>query len=158
MENRKPSQVNFLIGTGCYCIGLTVLIISISSCNLTSSKPIERVGSSVVTRSGFASWYSYETCTNQGKFGDKCVTANGERFDDSKFTAASWDFPFGTKLLITNVINQKHIVVEVTDRWPAKEIYNRGCILDLSRAAFNFIADLDDGVIAVKAEVMDDQS
>ncbi|MDD5671711.1 MAG: septal ring lytic transglycosylase RlpA family protein, partial [Candidatus Omnitrophica bacterium] len=50
---------------------------------------------------GVASWYSES---------DPMInlrTANGEIFDDSRMTCASWNFPFGTRLKITNLKNGK---------------------------------------------------
>ena len=73
--------------------------------------------------------------------------ANGQRFDPDKLTAASWFFDFGTKVVVTHV-NQS-VVVEITDRGPAKRLINEGRKIDLSRAAFAKLADLDLGLIDV---------
>lgn len=45
-------------------------------------------------------------------------TASGERFSNKAMTAASTEHPFGTKLRITNVANNKSAVVRVNDRGP----------------------------------------
>uniref|UniRef100_A0A6M3L7P8 Putative lytic transglycosylase n=1 Tax=viral metagenome TaxID=1070528 RepID=A0A6M3L7P8_9ZZZZ len=99
---------------------------------------------------GTASWYSVESCKREGtwqKYGGKM--ANGEVFDDRFYTCASWDYVFGTELLITNVRNNKSCVVRVTDRGPAKRLYRLGRIIDLSKGAFAAIAPLKQGIATV---------
>ena len=64
-------------------------------------------------------------------------TASGVRFDMNKYTAAHKKFPFGTKLKITNEVNDKSVIVEVTDRGP----FVKSREIDLSRKAFMEIAN-----------------
>jgi len=94
-----------------------------------------------------ASWYSEESCRREGTSG---IMANGKEFKDENFTCASWDYPFGTLLRVTNTENGKEIYCEVTDRGPSKRLYRQGRTLDLSKSAFNRIASLEQGVIKVK--------
>ena len=89
---------------------------------------------------GTASWYS-ETDP-----GIQPQTANGEIFDDSKLTCASWHFPFGTSLKVKNEANGKSVVCRVNDRGPAKRL-NR--LIDLTKTAFSRIAPAHKGLIRV---------
>jgi rare lipoprotein A len=89
-----------------------------------------------------ASWYGSKKDGTIGK-----LMANGKPFDPTKLTAASWDFPLGSRLAVMR--NAKTIVVEITDRGPAKRLYNKGRKLDLSRAAFKHLAPLKEGIICV---------
>lgn len=92
---------------------------------------------------GTASWYS-ET--------DPYInihTANGEVFDDSKLTCASWDHAFGTRLEVTNLKNGKSVVCRVNDRGPNKRLKR---LVDLSKAAFREIAPLKSGLIKVSVK------
>ena len=73
--------------------------------------------------------------------------ANGHRFNPDKLTAASWCFELGTKVLITHA--SRTVVVEITDRGPAKRLVAEGRPIDLNRAAFVKLADPDLGLIAV---------
>ena len=74
------------------------------------------------------------------------TTASGAIFDASALTCAHRTLPFGTMLKVTNLENNKSVVVEVTDRGPyAGE--NR--IIDLSKAAFEEISALSRGLINV---------
>lgn len=99
---------------------------------------------------GTASWYSYESCRKEGTNGR--YTASGRRFNDNEFIAASWDYPFGTILKVINLKTGASVKVTVWDRGPAKRLVKKGRIIDLSKAAFRKIADLEKGIIKVKVE------
>lgn len=58
--------------------------------------------------------------------------ANGQRFDYRKLTAACWFLPLGTEARVTNLLNGKSVVVEITDRGPAHHLHR---VMDLSQAA-----------------------
>jgi rare lipoprotein A len=58
--------------------------------------------------------------------------ANGARFNPRKRTAASYNFPLGTELEVTNLRNGRRVRVTVTDRGPARRL---GRLIDLSEAA-----------------------
>lgn len=90
---------------------------------------------------GIASWYGHEL---QGR-----LQANGKPFDAAKLTCASWHHPLGTQLRVTNISNGRTVLVTVTDRGPARRL-NR--IVDLSRAAFQSIDILDNGLCTVQIE------
>lgn len=98
-----------------------------------------------------ASWYSIESCKREGTSG---IMANGEVLNDENFTCASWDYKFKTKLLVRNLSNGKSVIVEVTDRGPAKRLYKKGRVIDLSKGAFSQIASLKRGIIPVEIEVL----
>ncbi len=57
--------------------------------------------------------------------------ANGEPYDKEGMTCAHLKFPFGTMLKVRNPLNDRTVIVRVTDRGP----YSRRFIIDLSRAA-----------------------
>jgi rare lipoprotein A len=92
------------------------------------------------TFSGQASFYAYQS----GK------TASGSAFNREARTAAHRHLPFGTKLRVTNVANQKSVVVTITDRGPHKP--HR--VLDLSLRAARDLGIIDRGVAEVRAEVL----
>ena len=73
--------------------------------------------------------------------------ANGQRFNPDKLTGASWFFDFGTMVVVTHA--NRCVVVEITDRGPAKRLVHQGRKIDLSRAAFAKLADPDLGLIDV---------
>ncbi|MFH0837812.1 MAG: septal ring lytic transglycosylase RlpA family protein [Patescibacteria group bacterium] len=73
-------------------------------------------------------------------------TASGEVFDASLFTAAHRTLPFGIWLKVKNLDNGKETYVRVNDRGPYGD-ENR--IVDLSKAAFEAIAPLSQGIASV---------
>lgn len=62
-------------------------------------------------------------------------TANGERFSNSKLTAAHRKLPFGTKVKVTNPANNKSVVVVINDRGP----FSGGFDIDLTKKAYDQI-------------------
>ena len=72
---------------------------------------------------GYASYYGKE---HHGK-----LMANGKKFNMYALTCAHKNLKFGTKLEVTNLKNNKKVIITVTDRGPF--IKNR--VLDLSKAA-----------------------
>jgi len=104
-------------------------------------------------RYGIASWYSSESCKREGTSG---IMANGRRLNDNEFICASWDYPFNTLLCVTNMQNGKRVFVYVQDRGPAKRLYKKGRIIDLSKRAFSELLNkgetLNKGLLKVKIE------
>jgi len=70
-------------------------------------------------------------------------TASGELFDPSAFTMAHRTLPFGTRVRVTNLENQRTVEVVVNDRGP----FVSGRIADLSEAAARRIGMVADGVV-----------
>lgn len=77
------------------------------------------------------------------------LMANGQRFNMyDPTTVAHLNLPFGSELRVTNLKNDKKLVVTVKDRGP----YVLGRGLDLSFAAADSLGATKDGVIDVKVE------
>jgi rare lipoprotein A len=93
---------------------------------------------------GLATWYG------PGFEGRK--TANGERFDSSKMTAAHRTLKFGTWLEVTRLDNGQSVRVRVTDRGPFGDTSR---IIDLSRGAAAKLGMLKAGVVNVKLRVVE---
>ncbi len=126
-----------LILKGLFVLFLAIYIVGCASVAYkTDSKLIG------YTQSGKASFYAM-------KFQFR-TTASGERFNNYALTAAHKTLAFGTKVKVTNIRNNSSVVVRINDRGP----FVRGRIIDLSRAAFEAIGNLDSGVISVKIEVI----
>jgi len=97
-------------------------------------------------RLGIASWYSRQDP------GIRPLTASGELFADTELTAAMWNVPFGSCVQVVNLKTLERITVRVNDRGPHQRLVSAGRVIDLSRAAFAQLADLDDGLIPVALE------
>lgn len=79
-------------------------------------------------------------------------TANGERYDPRKFTAANRWLPLGTRLRVTRLDTGKSVVVRVNDRGP---FGRRDRVLDLSRAAAEELDMIKIGHTRVEAVVLE---
>jgi rare lipoprotein A len=76
-------------------------------------------------------------------------TANGEKYDANAMTCAHKKLKFGAKLKVTNLRNNKSVIVTVNDRGP--HVKNR--TVDLSEKAFVKIANTTSaGLVKVKVE------
>jgi rare lipoprotein A len=98
--------------------------------------------SSTTRLSGIASWYG-------GYFHGR-LTANGEIYNQDDFTVAHRTLPFNTYLKVTNLENNKSVVVRVNDRGP----YIAPRSLDLSRTAARCLDSEYTGVVAYQAVVL----
>jgi len=79
------------------------------------------------------------------------TTANGERYDPRKLTAANRTLPFGTRVRITRLDTGRSVVVRVNDRGPFGK---RRRIFDLSKAAARQLDMIDAGRANVEAVVL----
>jgi rare lipoprotein A len=77
-------------------------------------------------------------------------TASGERFNAAAMTMAHKSLPFGTRVKVTNLANNKSVVVRVNDRGPTTPER----IGDLSSGAARKIGMTRAGVIDAKLEVV----
>jgi len=98
--------------------------------------------SSTTRLSGLASWYG-------GYFHGR-LTANGEIYNQDDFTVAHRTLPFNTYLKVTNLENNKSVIVRVNDRGP----YIAPRSLDLSRTAARCLDSEHTGVVAYQAVVL----
>ncbi|PPK84785.1 rare lipoprotein A [Neolewinella xylanilytica] len=92
---------------------------------------------------GMASYYA-------DRFHEK-PTSTGEKYSKEAYTAASKDYPYGTRLEVTNVVSGQSVEVRVNDCGP----HNPKRIIDLSRAAAADIGLLRMGVAKVRLRVLE---
>jgi len=95
-------------------------------------------------RGGIASWYG------PGFHGRR--TANGERYNQHGLTAAHKSLPFGTRVLVTNLVTGRSVMVRINDRGP----FIRGRVIDLSAGAAKAIGVYGRGTAPVALEVIRD--
>lgn len=116
-------------------IGITIFLtaiaiigsakIFISSCGRTDNRPVE----GPYPATGYASWYHAEG-----------------------MTCAMRKLDYGKYYAVTNIENNKSVIVLHNDFGPSRHFYNKGRIIDLSREAFLRIADINEGLINVTIE------
>ena len=95
-------------------------------------------------QSGYATWYGRHFAGRR--------TANGERFDPTRMTAAHLTLPFGTWVEVTRVDTGQRVRVRITDRGPYG---SESRIIDLSEAAARELDMLRSGVVAVELRLVD---
>src|SRR5262249_18025745 len=81
-------------------------------------------------------------------------TANGETFDMYKMTAAHRSLPFGSRVRVTNLANNRSVIVRINDRGP----YIAGRIIDLSQAAAEKLEMIKPGIVQVRVEVLEKEA
>ncbi len=91
---------------------------------------------------GIASWYG------PGFHGEK--TSNGEVYDQKSISAAHKNLPLPSYVKVTNLENNKSIVVRVNDRGP----FHDGRVIDLSEGAANLLDVVKNGTAKVKLELI----
>ncbi len=77
-------------------------------------------------------------------------TASGELYDERTLTAAHRSLPFGTRLEVTNLDNDRSVVVRVNDRGPF--VANR--VVDLSLAAAHALGMTGEGTVRVRIRAL----
>jgi rare lipoprotein A len=93
------------------------------------------------TEEGTANFYSDKF---QGK-----KTASGAVYDKNKFTASHKTLPYGTKVRVTNLENNKSVVVTINDRMkPGNPV-----VIDVTRRAAQDLGFAKAGKAKVKVEV-----
>ena len=120
-----------------------LLLLLVLGSVLTSCSSSKSVSGKMYKKNAHASYYA-------DKFNGR-KTANGEKFSNSKLTAAHRKLPFGTKVRVTNKVNSKSVIVEINDRGP----WVPGRDIDLSKKAFMDIAkNKNQGALKVSIEII----
>jgi rare lipoprotein A len=89
---------------------------------------------------GLASWYGDDFHGRR--------TANGEVYDMDSLSAAHPTLPMPSYVRVTNLHNNKSIIVRVNDRGP----YHRNRVIDVSRKAAHLLGFRGNGVARVRVE------
>ena len=92
---------------------------------------------------GVSSWYGPNF---HGK-----LTANGEVYDQYGITAAHKELPLNTIVRVTNLDNNKSIILRINDRGP----YAKNRVLDCSYGAAKKLDFLNKGTASVKIEIIE---
>lgn len=115
---------------------------SMKGAKVVKQKEVNDKGDSAVVYYGVASYYA-------DKFNGR-ETASGEVYSHTKKTAACNVLPLGTWIRVTNLRNDKSIVLKINDRLHAKN--NR--LVDLTKSAAQKLGYVGRGLARVKVEVL----
>ena len=111
----------------------------------TAPRPVDRFPGYPIgfVERGMASWYG------PGFHGNK--TANGERYDMYKLTAAHRTLPLGSVAVVHSLTSGRQTTVRINDRGP----FTRGRVLDLSLAGAQALGMVGNGTDQVELRVVD---
>jgi rare lipoprotein A len=115
-----------------------LIVLSAASACARLPRPVRPAGA----ETGIASWYGEEF---HGR-----PTSSREIYDMNDMTAAHRTLPFGTYVMVTNLGNDRSVVVRVNDRGP----FVRGRVIDLSYAAASVIGLVGPGTARVRIEAL----
>ena len=93
-------------------------------------------------QTGKGSWYGKKFHGRQ--------TASGEKYNMYALTAAHKTLPFNTLVEVTNLKNNRKVIVRINDRGP----YAKGRIIDLSYLAAKKLGYVNKGVAKLKVKVL----
>ncbi|HKT35219.1 MAG TPA: septal ring lytic transglycosylase RlpA family protein [Nitrospira sp.] len=112
-------------------------------CSSPAPKPVYFPGYPIgYVERGTASWYG------PGFHGNK--TANGERYDMHKLTAAHRTLPLGSIAVVRSVTTGKEVTVRINDRGP----FAKGRVMDLSYAGARTLGMVGNGTDQVELRVI----
>jgi rare lipoprotein A len=94
---------------------------------------------------GIASFYA--------AYFDGSRTATGEIFKHDKLTAASNNFKINSLVKVTNLLNNKSVIVRINDRMHQR-MAKKGRVVDLTKAAAAALGVGFNGLLKVKVELM----
>ena len=114
----------------------------LGSAYLAGGKWYVPVNDQTYDETGIASWY--------GDFFHGRRTANGEIYDMNALTAAHPTLPMPTYATVTNLANNRTIVVRINDRGP----YHDGRIIDVSHKAAELLGFFGHGSAAVRVRYL----
>lgn len=120
-----------------------------------SAKSVDSSSKTTKTSSGSVpgSWlkkYDSVIASYYGEYFHGRLTANGEIYNMNALTAAHKTLPLGSVVKVTNIVNNKSVIVTINDRGP----YIDGREIDLSKGSFSEIGDINKGLMTVNIEVL----
>ena len=111
---------------------------------------------SIAIDSSVVSYTLYKEGVHASYYHDKFngrKTASGEKFDNNLYTAAHKTLKFGTKLKITNPLNNESVIVTVNDRGP----FTKGREINITKKAVMDIANCKlPGFLNVTIEIIEE--
>ncbi|HET8721031.1 MAG TPA: septal ring lytic transglycosylase RlpA family protein [Nitrospira sp.] len=112
-------------------------------CSSPAPKPVYFPGYPIgYVERGMASWYG------PGFHGNK--TANGERYDMHKLTAAHRTLPLGSIAIVRSATSGKEVTIRINDRGP----FAKGRVLDLSYAGARTLGMVGRGTDQIELRVI----
>lgn len=115
-----------------------------------SVTPVSYKGATTVPKKSEAKPYQVGNASWYGELFQGKETASGETYDMYRYTAAHMQLPLGTWVKVTNLKNNKFVVVRINDRGPVTP----GRIIDLSYSAAKQLNMAGRGLAKVRVDVI----
>ena len=132
-----PGQLRSLVSLPVF------LLCVLAACSAPVPKPTYFPGYPIgYVERGMASWYG------PGFHGNK--TANGERYDMHRLTAAHRTLPLGSVAVVRSMSSGRQVTVRINDRGP----FARGRVLDLSLAGARALGMVGNGTDQIELRVV----
>lgn len=120
---------------------IALMLVGTAAINKANAAPVKNVEN--FTQTGKASWYG------PGFHGRK--TSNGERFNMNAMTAAHRSLPLPSYVRVTNLANNKSVIVRVNDRGP----FHGNRVMDLSKGAAQQLGFVGAGSAQIRIQSLD---
>jgi len=121
---------------------LIVILMCCFPCWLMAQEKLNQVVV-ISSQTGIATYYA-------GRFEGR-NTSSGEKFCNHKLTAAHKSLPFGTRVRVTNLCNDKSVIVTINDRLPQSSTRS----IDLTQEAAKELDFIQAGKVKVRIEILD---
>ena len=115
------------------------------SVRIVDSLKLDSVKTDEYLVTGIASFYSSNL--------DGTITATGETYRNNKMSAASNNFDLNTWVRVTNLQNNKSVIIRINDRMHPR-MKKKGRVVDLSRIAAKKLDFIKNGLTKVKVEIV----
>ena len=124
-------------------LSFAAVLTFVTGCSSPAPKPVYFPGYPIgYVERGIASWYG------PGFHGN--MTANGERYDMHKLTAAHRTLPLGSIAVVRSTSTGKEVTVRINDRGP----FAKGRVLDLSYAGARSLGIVGEGTGNIELRVI----
>ncbi len=130
------------------CISSSIILFILFSSDITAQQfvsdeiKLRTSWKKIIIKYGLASFYAKKFSGRQ--------TSDGSFYDAEKLTAACNVLPLGTWVKVTNIINDRSVVLHITDHLHRK---NRR-LIDVSKYAARKLRFISRGITKVKVEVL----
>lgn len=135
-----------------YTIAGAILALILGVAGAQAASPADHIGDGPTNPQAVRRhhWYEFGVASWYGRFFQGRTTASGEPYNENALTCASRTLPLGSVLRVTNLRNDRSVIVRVNDRGPVP----RDRVLDLSHAAAQILGFSQRGLAPVKIEFL----
>jgi rare lipoprotein A len=135
---KRPRRILTLTGA--------VLAIVLGVAGARAASPTDQVA----TKPAHHHWYQFGIASWYGHFFQGKTTASGVPYNEYAMTCAHRTLPLGSILRVTNLRNNRSVIVTVNDRGPVP----KDRVIDLSKAAAEDLGFSERGLAPVKVELI----